>query len=317
MSKEEPLALLISDLHLSARTPVFRSVEENWFAAMARPLEQIRELAKQYGVPIICAGDIFDRWNSPPELINFALAALPDMFAIPGQHDLPNHSYEELPRSAFWTLSHTGKVVVLSKEEPIQHGKLIMHGFSWNEEVVFLKERVEGCYHIAVAHDYVWIPKCKYENAPIEKQLGIDNRKARGGRWLNYDAVVYGDNHIGFLTHLYNTPVFNCGSMMRTKSDQLDYKPMVGLLKCDNTTGKLHVDKMMLDISQDQTLEVSKAVDAEEAELDTEEFFENLRSLGVKSLDFGLAVERLCQRGEIEPEVADVLKNSIEVCRED
>ena len=54
---------------------------------MQRSLEQIRDLQKEFDCPVICAGDIFDKWNSPPELINFAYDNLPEIYAIPGQHD--------------------------------------------------------------------------------------------------------------------------------------------------------------------------------------------------------------------------------------
>ena len=53
---------------------------------MAGYLGQLAGLAAGHGerttfynghpVPVICAGDIFDRWNAPAELINFALAYL-------------------------------------------------------------------------------------------------------------------------------------------------------------------------------------------------------------------------------------------------
>ena len=34
-------AILASDIHLSQRCPVARNAEEDWFVAMARPLQQL------------------------------------------------------------------------------------------------------------------------------------------------------------------------------------------------------------------------------------------------------------------------------------
>lgn len=97
------IAVLCSDIHLCHTCPPARSNEPNWYDAMARTLDELAGIASHYYVPILCAGDVFDRWNSPPELINFAIKHLPPMHCIPGQHDLPNHSLEDIRRSAYST----------------------------------------------------------------------------------------------------------------------------------------------------------------------------------------------------------------------
>ena len=48
-------------------------------------------------------------------LISFAIRELPSCYAIPGQHDLPNHSYTDIQRSAYWVLVEAGiikKIVI-------------------------------------------------------------------------------------------------------------------------------------------------------------------------------------------------------------
>ncbi|GAG04154.1 unnamed protein product, partial [marine sediment metagenome] len=147
------LALLCSDLHLSHVPPAARSAESDWYAAMKRPLDEIRELARLHGkadglkqVKILCAGDVFDssgadrrRWNSPPELINFAIDALPEgMYCIPGQHDLPNHNYGEIKRSAYWTLAKAGKLHNLPPGKSMLlrlDGSATVTAFPWGYEI--------------------------------------------------------------------------------------------------------------------------------------------------------------------------------------
>ena len=123
MSTAPVIALLVGDIHLSAKAPLCRAKEPDWFEAMARPLMELVDLQKQIGKesdgipPILCAGDVFDRWNSPPELINFALEYLPpQMYSIPGQHDLPNHNYNEIDRSAYWTLVAANKITNVERK---------------------------------------------------------------------------------------------------------------------------------------------------------------------------------------------------------
>ena len=75
MSKEtRVIAILCADVHLSLNPPVWRSNEPDWFAAMKRPLDEIKELQKKnHDCPVFCAGDIFHKWDSPAELINWAI----------------------------------------------------------------------------------------------------------------------------------------------------------------------------------------------------------------------------------------------------
>jgi len=89
--KAKVLAILMADIHLSLKAPIWRSAEPDWLDAQARPLKEVKLLQDKYKCPVICAGDIFDRsrktadgWNAPAELINYAIEYLPDdMYAIP------------------------------------------------------------------------------------------------------------------------------------------------------------------------------------------------------------------------------------------
>ena len=105
------IAILCADIHLQHKAPVWRSAEDDWYEAMRRPLKEITDLGYTHNCPIIIAGDIFTKWNSCPELINFALTYLPSgAYCIPGQHDLPNHQIKDIEKSAYQTLIKAGKI---------------------------------------------------------------------------------------------------------------------------------------------------------------------------------------------------------------
>jgi len=125
------IAILCSDIHLCHTPPVARSAEPDWYVAMERQLDELRAVAEQHGAPIVCAGDIFDRWNSPPELINFAIQSSPKMHSIPGQHDLPHHRYEDMQRSAYWTLVAAGVLTDLGTVPKVVSNWLAVHPFPW------------------------------------------------------------------------------------------------------------------------------------------------------------------------------------------
>jgi len=292
MMTAKVIAILCSDLHLSEKAPVARAAEPDWFAAQRRPLDEIRDLSKEYRIPVIVAGDIFDRWNASPAIINFALEYLPNgVYAIPGQHDLPNHNINEIKRSAYWTLVEAGKIVDLSYGEPRglrgvdgsgrSAEKLIVDGFPWGQKIKSRERQDVGCIHLAVMHQYVFTSDANsYFGVSIDKLLSAVGSKLKG-----YHAVAFGDNHKGFVAKYNNTVIMNCGTLMRRKQDERNYKPQVGLLKSDGT-----IERHYLDVSEDRFSdpELSSSYQT----LDSSEFLAELQSLGGDSLDFRAAILR-------------------------
>jgi hypothetical protein len=194
------IALFISDPHLSLTPPIWRSAEPDWLAAQARPFEELNKLQQRYDCPIFCAGDIFDKWcgvtgSGGAELINWAIEHLPKMYAIPGQHDLPNHSLKDIKCSAYWTLIKAGKIINIEKEKPIKLEKhrLKIYGFPWGTNITKCYDKIEGWTHIALVHSYIWYKSYKYTGAPITQN--IENYK---NIFSTYDIVSVGDNHSGW-----------------------------------------------------------------------------------------------------------------------
>ncbi len=200
LDPKEVAAIVCSDIHLQHRPPIARSNEPDWYEAMARPLLEISTLCRIYSVPLIIAGDVCNRWDSPPELINFAIKMLPkEVYAVPGQHDLPNHRYDRIKKSAYWTLVEAGSITNLEEDKPyyIKERNIVLYGFPWN---AVLKPRSNAArdggtaIHIAVVHKYIWIKGHSFPGARRE-----DRAKTIIGELDGYDAIVAGDNHSGFL----------------------------------------------------------------------------------------------------------------------
>ena len=297
------IAIACGDLHLQHKPPRCRECEPDWYAAMARPLGEIRELARKYStsthnVLVICAGDIFDRWNSPPELINWAILHVQSILAIPGQHDLPEHNYEDRHRSAYETLVRAGHAVNLPPSFCVTYPGLLLTGFPWGFDVEGSSvPSGRGVVSIAVAHEYNWIAGTEYPGA--EKTQRITTKRKN---LLDFDVVIFGDNHKGFHTRIGNTEIFNCGTMMRRKIDEIDYKPQVGLIYSDGT-----VVPHFLDISQDK-IEVPEISEIDpEVALNAKDFLDELSSLEQNPLDFRLAVERYVKTGNVSKKVEAAL----------
>ncbi|MHA1345021.1 MAG: metallophosphoesterase [Candidatus Heimdallarchaeaceae archaeon] len=223
---DKVIAILCADIHLSLDPPRVRREESNWFRTMKKSLDNLAELSSRYNAPILCAGDIFNHWAAQPALINFALKFLPEMYAVPGQHDLPLHNIERIENSAFWTLCLADRIIPVITEEPIMaKNGIILHGFPWGRKLESLKNKIKGKYHVALSHDYFWKKNFTYKKASRNNHISKYKERVKG-----YHTVVFGDNHKGFKTKLNGVPVWNCGTLMRRKLHEKEYRPRIGLL---------------------------------------------------------------------------------------
>lgn len=203
--------------------------------------------------PIFYPGDIFHKWNSPPELINFALDHLPAGHGIPGQHDLPLHQYEDIRKSAYWTLTQAGVVHNLTPKQsfrPFTASKLVVWPFPWGTPVIPLKRVLnEDDLNVAIIHKYIWIDNNKYPDAPREENAMI--YASEDNRLSGYKAAFFGDNHKGFMVHAdrtgVSTHIVNCGGFYNSKSDEKDYKPRIWILYEDGS-----IQPHFMDTSEDK-----------------------------------------------------------------
>lgn len=289
------MAVLCSDVHLSHSAPLCRTGERDWYQAQERVLGEVIGLANHYRCPLVVAGDIFDRWNSPPELVNFAIdifrQAIAPVYAIPGQHDLPNHVYGYMHKSAYGTLVKSGAI----KDLRGQHGPtnykvhgitVSLYGFPWGFPVQPPSQPSEGM-RLAVVHQYIWKKGKGYPGAPEESRYTRMIRNLQG-----YTAAVFGDNHKGFLVGVPTENgiihVLNNGGLMRRKSDEMDYTPQVGLLTAEGT---IHVRG--LDVSED-VIDVREKTVEKTVEMDRfDEYVKDLKDLDSGSIDFREHVYRM------------------------
>jgi DNA repair exonuclease SbcCD nuclease subunit len=269
------------------KPPIARAKDRDWLKAQSRPLWQLHELSREYDAPILCAGDVFDKWNSVPELINWALLHLPPVYAIPGQHDLPNHSYELIHKSAYKTLAMTPDdrgIYDLPPNESHLFRGVHIEAFPWGHPLTPPRYKGKDRLKVALIHRYVWTMGKAYPGAPKE-----DNVLSQTKSYKGWDVVVYGDNHKGFLSKKGKTTIFNCGALQRRKSDEIGYRPQVGILFRDGT-----VKPHRLDISEDVIEETARVREAEE-DMELTEFLVELNKLQDTELDFEEAMKRVLQ----------------------
>lgn len=299
-------AVCCSDLHLSHRRPVCRS--DDWYQVQGRYLKQLARLANRHEVPTLIAGDLFDTWNQPPELINFVIKHLKlfkcKIWAVPGQHDLPYHDLHQIRKSAYWTLVESGVLHHLQTKTCVSYqndGSLgvIVHPFGWGTEFASSLQCDPEAINIALVHHYVWARDCSYPDAKPNQHASKILKQLPEF----FDAIVCGDNHIPF----EHGRIFNCGTFMRRKLDEIQHLPRVGLLKSDRA---VVLQSLPLDVSQDEF--VSDHDNSTEGERQWSGFVEELNTLGPEALDFRAAVLRVLDDAEVGKRVRRVVLEAVE-----
>ena len=239
-----PIAILTADIHLSHSSPAARSQEPDWYEAMRRQFQWLKELQRRFEheLPIFIAGDIFHKYSPPVELVNFALRELPDnIYAIPGQHDLPYHSLDDIRKSAYWTLMEAGKITNVNYRTPAlmrvgcSEVLIRLHGFPFKCPIIPCQKEGDAI-EIAIIHEYCWQGRACYLGASEEKS--VEAHRAHAG---TYDVLVFGDNHIPHEDFSENPVVFNCGGFYRRTIDEVDHRPSVGILYSDLTIKREYV----------------------------------------------------------------------------
>lgn len=314
LKSKKPIAVACSDLHLSLRQPACRN-EDDWLGVQKYYLDQLNTLARRFNIPVLCAGDIFDRWNPPPELIHFAMSNLPDgMIAIPGQHDLPYHSLDLMHKSGYGVLALSEKIKDISGRQYYHRmpgsKDLQITGVAWGQSVPSLAETGNciGCLQILLIHQFCWIPEKGYPGAPAKSNLISIARNLS-----NYSTAIFGDNHKGFTAVVdrewgdmkLNCHVMNCGTFIRRKSDEKQYKPSIGLIFSDGTIKKHEL------ITKDQFHPNIGPVE-ERAEKDFADFMGKLEKLGEQGLDFRQSVTHHVRTGKIPRVVIDIILSALE-----
>lgn len=275
---------------------------------MERQIQEVLDICEEHRVPLLIAGDLFDRWNSPPELINFAIrqfesCSMPK-YAVPGQHDLPYHKYDLLHRSAYGVLVEAGTIQNLRPGKPMGgESGLVVTGFPWGFPVKPPSVKPpEGCVNVALIHAFIWNGKeTGFIGATDDTKLS-----AYRERLLGYDLALFGDNHKPFVeadTDRASCTVVNHGSFFRRTIAEVDMLPRVALIYSDGT-----VEPHAIDVSKDKFADVPPATSEN---IDMTALARRLERLGSGQLDFAKVLRRLSTDKRVADDVREVINEVI------
>jgi DNA repair exonuclease SbcCD nuclease subunit len=206
------IILCTGDWHIRANRPENRI--DNYKKSLFKKLEWI--LNQEFTV--LQPGDFFDSPMAPYSLTLETTQFLKTfcytpIYTVFGQHDLRYHTSKE--NSPLALLNEVEQVEVIGIKNIMD---ISIYGCSWGEEIP--KITTNSRINILLIHKMI-----------VDEKLWAEQE---GHTWANhilannnFDLIVSGDNHKSFIVEWGDKILVNCGSLMRSRIDQKDHKPMI------------------------------------------------------------------------------------------
>lgn len=297
-----PDAILTSDWHLRETVPVCRT--DDFWTAQWKKVAFVKELQFQYNCPVLHAGDLFHHWKPSPFLLTNTMEFIPEQFyTIYGQHDLPQHSFENREKSGIHVLS-------------IANALKVIGGTHWGQvpqlDDAYRFDLFQGKIHEGLDHTQriclVW-HRMVWQGHRLWPGQTDPSARAILKKYPEYDLIVTGDNHKPFVEKYENRLLINPGSLTRQGADQISHTPRVYLYyAADNTVRPvfLPVQEGAEVISRDHIERT------EERDQRISAFISRLEGEWEAGLSFEQNLEEFFKNNRIHQNIKDVIYKAIE-----
>lgn len=272
-------AIILGDLHLREDQPTCRT--DNYWSTQWKKLYFIKRLQQAHECPVLQPGDFFDHWKPSPRLIAKTFLEMPDnIWAVYGNHDLPQHSIELRDKCGLYALAAGApeKITI-----PVDAERRIA-----NRRVLMLHTPV-------------------YEHEVPPWHIGALSAKRMFELYPEFDLIVTGDVHDRFIVSYKGRLLVNAGSMTRMTADQINHIPAVYLWYADDNT----VREVPLPIEQGvitrEYLEQQK-----EREARYQAFIDRLKMEGHPELSFRNNLDKHFQTNNTLPSVRRLIYQMLE-----
>jgi DNA repair exonuclease SbcCD nuclease subunit len=231
-------------------------------------------------------------------------------FGIFGQHDLrywTNHW-----ESALAVLEAAGAIKLLRSEMGPWHlpsrtsdpTEIYLHGCGWNEEIPKPKKvGEENVRNVLIIHR-LFSMKALYP--------GDENWIDAEGflKHTKWDLIVAGDNHEHFVVSHNGRHFVNCGSLMRSRIDQINHRPVV--YEYHPRTRQCTLIEIPHEPIE-QTMDIERIEDDKVRREELEVFVEKVREkTEIEGLDFENNMERRLEEDDITEEMKEIWKEVVQ-----
>lgn len=286
--------IVSADWHLRFDNPECRT--DDFLAMQKKTVEYIANKTIEYNADLIIAGDILHR-NRPRSanyiynlLLKSVLCKIQNrVYFIAGNHDLPAHNYDRDSHCAYNVIEDIFNNV--QKDLKLNND---IHCFNFGTEI-------EDHIGLCIMHRF-----CVVKDLPpyIEDGITADTLLSD----YDYQYIITGDNHSGFVHREKNRYVINPGCITRQSAKMQKYEPFVVLLDTetqeikkillpDNDAGV--ITREHLDVKNDRDSRIDS-------------FVEKLQSVESIDLSFEKQLENYCNKNNIENDIKDKIYKSLE-----
>lgn len=271
-----------ADIHLRDTIPICR-IDDYW-KAQNKKFNFLIDTAIQKNCNIYHAGDLFHKPKSSAYLEAWAIEKLKKLkknklkfITITGQHDVPNHNVKEIEKSSIWVL-YQAEVIDL-----------------------FITPYQEG---VIIDNNIMMIHAMIHQDQPIHANIQSTKANSLLKKYPKIKIIISGDNHLPFIEHNKSNFLLNCGSMMRTTIDQINYSPHFYFIK------NYYIVKIAYPISTN-IMDVNQ-INKNKANNDRMEFFiEKINSDYEIDLSFEKNLENFFRKNKIRKGVQDTCWRAI------
>ena len=256
--------IITADWHNRLDRPKCRK-DDDWLQVQRKKIRGIVQLANTLHLPVYHTGDVFHRAKNDTALLNMILVELSDLltafYVIPGNHDLPYHSIDQVQEAAIYplvsgVLKNCNLIpgATAFNVAPVEDEVMFIHKLVFKDE----KSRPYGAEGVTAAELCKKYPTAKY--------------------------ILTGDNHEHFIYNAGGQMVINPGCLSVQSSKMIEYVPGVVVFEMQaDGHSSVHFHKFPEDRSM---LTHTHILEQEDKEDRIMAFVEKLRTNSAVSLSF-------------------------------
>lgn len=298
MVENNPLAL--GDLHTTEEAP--RSRIDDYADTLLKKIMFVLDFAEEHDCFLLQAGDFLNLPNPSYHFFTRMVNIIKryrriQIYTVYGQHDLKFRRKENTALLALEAACDNFHIV--SSDKPIEHDRYMIYGAGYGEEIPVPDSR-RGFANILLIHkmvvkDYkVWAGQTEYVRA-------IDLLKNN-----DYQFIVSGDNHTGFIESYSGKVLINCGSIMRSSIAQINHKPFFAFID----RGVVKTINIPI-ASASKVFDIDKLEREKEKNAELDSFINGLSSQKEMGLDFEDNLETYFRENKISKEVRNCIRENL------
>lgn len=297
--------ILTADWHLREDQPTCRT--DDFQAAQWEKVRFVLGEAKKNKAKVIVAGDLFHKARPGYSVICRLIKELQEadvvLNCIPGNHDLPSHSLQQIESSGYGIMAASGWVNDL-RSVNLFGKKTVVYAWPWTAEIADPQADDKNKVNIAVLHALVFDSKEMPQGWTSQETMWTPDllRERIPGA-----ALIVTGHHHKTLLDMGKQIVLNPGSLMRQTADQKDHEPVIFLFDPNKRSIKEIEIPIKAGVVSSAHIE---AISKRDERVD--KFVDSLSSVYESGLDFRANVERALEVNPLDNLTKQIVLQSME-----